>query len=57
MANEREVTFDRVKFDGLGYQRGVNRLSKSDLKYYIITFAFIGIGALIFVKLNKKWKN
>jgi len=57
MANEREVTFDKVKFDGLDYQRGVNRFFKSDLKYYIITFAFIGIGALIFVKLDKKWKK
>jgi hypothetical protein len=53
MANENKVTFDEVKFDGFDYKRGVNRFFKSDLKYYVITFSLIGVGALIFTKLYK----
>ena len=59
MKNSNDVTFDEVDFDDvtfevLKYQRGVNRFFKSDLKYYAVALAIVGLGAFMFIKLDKK---
>lgn len=48
--------FKDVGFDESLIKEGKrDRLSKtSDLKYYVLTFAFLGLGFLIISKFNKK---
>lgn len=51
-----DVTFGEVTFDDkLKKQAERESIFKtSDLKYYVLTFAFIGLGALIITKFSKK---
>jgi len=48
--------FDEVKFDDrLSEQAKRDSIFKtSDFKYYVLTFAFIGLGAIIITKFSKK---
>jgi hypothetical protein len=48
--------FDDVSFDDkLREQADKEGIFKSsDLKFYLLTFAFVGVGALIMIKFSKK---
>jgi len=49
--------FDDISFDDkLREQADKEGIFKSsDLKFYLLTFAFVGVGALIMIKYSKKW--
>lgn len=48
--------FDEIEFDDrLIKQENKDSIFKtSDFKYYLLTFAFIGLGAIIITKFSKK---
>jgi hypothetical protein len=48
---EEGVIFDDVLREEADKE---SRFKTSDLKYYLLTFAFIGLGAIIFYKYSKK---
>lgn len=50
------VTFDDVEFDDKLREQAdkESRFKGSDFKYYVLAFAFIGLGAVIITKFGKK---
>jgi len=48
--------FDDISFDDKLREQAEKEgiFKSSDLKFYLLTFAFVGVGALIMIKYSKK---